>query len=242
MFGGRKVRAGDDIMFHSRGERLHQFTPGPFVWNVIAMDPAQLEYYGRALSGTRFSLPSEGRTLRPPQRIAAGLRRLHARICRLAETKPKIVSHFEIARAMEQGLIQMLVTCLTTTSARAHGHAKRRHASIMVRFEEVLAEHLSRPLQMPELCALVAVSDHTLRQCCKQFLGMSPTQYVLLRRLEAVRRGLRDANPHNANVAEIAHRFGFAELERFSETYQATFGEAPLTTLQHVPRMRLSAP
>ena len=61
-------------------------------------------------------------------------------------------------------------------------------------------------------------------------------------RLEAVHRGLRDANPHNANVAVIAHRFGFAELERFSETYQATFGEAPSTTLQRVPRMRLSAP
>jgi hypothetical protein len=53
---------------------------------------------------------------------------------------------------------------------------------------------------------------------------------------------LRDANPHIANVAEIAHRFGFAELERFSETYQATFGEARLTTLQHVSQMRPSAP
>ena len=67
---------------------------------------------------------------------------------------------------------------------------------------------------------------------------MSPTQYMLLRRLEAMRRGLRDANPHNANVAEIAHRFGFAELERFSETYQATFGEAPSVTLQRIPGMR----
>ena len=223
---GTEMQAGD-IVSYGRGERLHQFTPGPFVWNVIAMDPAQLEHYGRALSGAPFSLPSEGRTLRPPQHIAAGLRRLHARICRLAETKPKIVSHFEIARAMEQGLIQMLVTCLTTASARTDGYAKRRHAMIMVRFEEVLAEHLSRPLQMPELCALVVVSDRTLRLCCTQFLGMSPTQYVLLLRLEAVRRALRDANPHNANVAEIAHRFGFAELARFSETYQATFLARP---------------
>ena len=61
---GTEMQAGD-IVFHGGGERLHQFTPGPFVWNVIAMDPAQLEHYGRALSGTPFSLPSEGRTLRP---------------------------------------------------------------------------------------------------------------------------------------------------------------------------------
>ena len=80
----------------------------------------------------------------------------------------------------------------------------------MVRFEEVLAEHLSQPLRMPELCALVAVSDRTLRLCCAEFLGMSPTQYLLLRRLKEVRRALRDAKPHMVNVAEVARRFGFA--------------------------------
>jgi hypothetical protein len=54
VFCGREVQAGD-IMFHSRGERLHQSTPGPIVWSVIAIDPAQLEHYGRALSGRPFS-------------------------------------------------------------------------------------------------------------------------------------------------------------------------------------------
>ena len=234
---GTEMQAGD-IMFHGRGEQLHQFTPGQSVWNVIAMEPAQLEHYGRALSGTPFSLPADGRTLQPSQRVAAGLRRLHARICRLAETKPRIVSHFEVARAIEQGLIQMLVTCLTTASARADGHTKRRHARIMVRFEEVLAEHLSRPLGMPELCALIAVGDRTLRLCCAEFLGMSPTRYVLLRRLKEVRHELRDANLNVVSVAEVAHRFGFADLDRFAESYRATYGEAPSATLQRVPGMR----
>ena len=81
----------------------------------------------------------------------------------------------------------------------------------MVRFEEVLAEHLSRPLRMPELCALVAVSNQTLRLCCAEFLGMSPTQYLLLRRLKEVRRELRNADPNMVTVAEVARRFGFAE-------------------------------
>ena len=47
---GREMQAGE-IVFHSRGERLHQSTPEPSVWNLIAMDPAQLERYGGALSG-----------------------------------------------------------------------------------------------------------------------------------------------------------------------------------------------
>ena len=122
---------------------------------------------------------------------------------------------------MEQGLIKMLVTCLTTAEARTDGYGKRRHARITVRFEEVLAKNLSRPLPMLELCKLIAVSDRTLRSCCAEFLGMSPIQYVLLRRLEGVRRALRDANPGLVKVAEVAHRFGFTELGRFAGTHLA---------------------
>jgi AraC-like DNA-binding protein len=236
---GREMRAGD-IMLHSRGERLHQATPGPSVWNVIAMDPAQLERYGRALSEKPFPSPPEGQALQPFPHLAARLRRLHTQVCRLAETKPKILSHSEVARAIEQSLIQALVACLTTAGAQTDGYANRHHARIMVRFEEVLAEHLSRPLRMPELCELILVSDRTLRVCCAEFLGMSPTRYVLLRRLKEVRRALRDADPGTVSVAEVAHRFGFAELGRFAGRYRATFGEAPSATLQRAPGVRLA--
>jgi len=238
----RKEMQAGDLMFHSRGERLHQSTPRPSVWNVIAMDPAQLERYGWALSGTPFSLPPEGRALQPSPRLAARLRRLHAQACRLAETKSKILSHSEVARAIEQGLIQVLVTCLTTASARTDGYAERHHARIMVRFEEVLAEYLSRPLHMPELCDRIVVSDRTLRLCSAEFIGMTPTQYVLLRRLKEVRRVLRDADPDKVKVREVAHRFGFTQLGRFAGTYRATFGETPSTTLQRTPGVRFTAP
>src|SRR4029077_15279537 len=112
---------------------MHQSTHASFVWNVIALDPVQLEQYGRALSGKPFSLPSEGKILRPSPREVARLRRLHAQVCRLAETKPKLLAHTEGARAIEQGLIQTLVACLTGTSMRADGAIKRRHARIMIK-------------------------------------------------------------------------------------------------------------
>jgi len=131
---------------------------------------------------------------------------------------------------------------LTTARAQTEGYANRHHARIMIRFEEVLAEHFSRPLNMPELCELIVVSDRTLRSCCAEFLGMSPTQYVLLRRLKEVRRALRDADPDMVNVAEVAHRFGFAQLGRFVGRYRATFGETPSTTLQRNRGMRFTDP
>jgi AraC-like DNA-binding protein len=237
---GAELQAGD-IMFHSRGERLHQSTPGSFVWSVLAMDPAPLDHNGRALSGKPLSSPPEGRILRPSRRDVARLRRLHAQVCRLAETKAKTLSHSEVARAIEQDLIQAMVICLTTADARTDTFAPRHHARIMIRFEEVLAEHLSKPPSVPELCELVGVSDRTLRSCCAEFLGMSPTRYALLRRLKEVRSALREADPDTGNVAEIAHRFGFAELGRFAGTYRTTFGETPSATLQRAPGMRFAA-
>ena len=237
---GTELKAGE-IMFHGRGERLHQLTPGPFAWSVIAVDPGALEHYGRALSGKSLPAPADGRILRPSRRDAARLRRLHAQVCRLAETKSKMLSHSEVARALEQDLIHALVNCLTTAGTRMDGFAARHHASVMVRFEEVLAEHLRQRPYMPELCELVGVSDGTLRSSCAEFLGMTPTRYVLLRRLREVRSALRDARPDTVNVAEVAHSFGFAQLGRFAGTYRATYGETPSTTLQRTPGTRFTA-
>lgn len=237
---GMELQAGN-VMFHSRGERLHQSVPGASVWSVIAIDPAQLGHYGKALSGKPFSPPREGQVVRPSPRDATRLRRVHAQACRLAETKPKILSHSEVARAIEQDLIQALVACLATSAVEAKGFATRRHADIMVKFEEVLGQHLNRAPSILQLCELLGVSNRTLRTCCTEFLGMSPTRYMLLRRLRAVRSALREADPDSVNVADIAHRFGFAELGRFTGTYRARFGETPSATLQRAPGARFAA-
>jgi AraC-like DNA-binding protein len=235
LWGGVQLQTGD-LTFHSRGERFHQRTTGPCSWSLLGLPPEHLERYCEALSGKALSAPAAGRVLRPAARDAARLRRLHAQACRLAETRPKILAHPEVARAIEQGLIHALVTCL---GARARddgdGTARRHHTSIMVRFEEILADHPNRPLHMPELCALIGVTERTLRSCCAEFLGISPTRYMLLRRLRAVRIALRDADPAAASVAEIANGCGFTELGRFAVAYQTAFGESPSTTLRRRP-------
>ena len=162
-----------------------------------------LETYCEVLSGKTLSVPAAARIVRPAARDAARLRRLHAQACRLAETRPKVLAHPEVARALEDDLIHALVTCLAAR-IRDDGAARRDRTRIMIRFEEVLADHPNRPLPMPELCALIGVTDRTLRSCCAEFLGISPSRYMLRRRLQAVRIALRDADPATASVAEIA--------------------------------------
>jgi AraC-like DNA-binding protein len=232
LWGGVELQTGD-IIFHSRGERFHQRTTGPCGWSLVGLGPEDLEKYG-VLSGKPLSAPATARILRPAARDAARLRRLHAQACRLAETRPKVLAHPEVARAIEQGLIHAMVTCLAART-RDDGLGRRHHARIMVRFEEVLADHPNQPLHMPGLCALIGVSERTLRSCCTEYLGISPSRYVFLRRLKSVRIALRDADPATASVAEIAGGCGFTELERFAGAYRNVFGESPSTTLRRSP-------
>ncbi len=230
----------DHIIFHRGGERLHQLVARSFTWNVITVEPAQLERYSRALSGAPYSLPSDRQILQPTARLTARLWRLHTQACRLAETKSKMLSHPQVSRALEQELIEVLVACLTTAMTRAEVVPVSHDAATMDRFEDVLAQHLGQARSISELCELIGVSNRALRACCIRFLGMSPARYVMLRRLREVRNALLHADSETTDLADIAHRFGFVTAARLTGAYRAAFSEGPSTTLQRFLNSRFA--
>jgi AraC-like DNA-binding protein len=230
IWGGAKLVRGAFI-FHSVGERVHQRTSGASQWGFISLAAKDLAACGRILTGIDLVAPAGARLLRTPSVAGANLSRLFAQACRLAETKPDIFMHRESARALEHDLVHALVHCLAAEDAREQTAAGRRHASIMVRFEEVLAAHCGRQLHTRELRAAVAVPERTLGICCAEFVGMSPGSYIRIRRLNLARAALLRADPATASVREIARRYGFSELGRFAAVYRGAFGEAPSATL-----------
>ena len=232
IWGGTKLGRGD-IVLHSPGECIHQRTNGASQWGFISLAPEDLAAFGRILTGIDLVPPQAAKILRSPSVAATHLSRLFARAYRSAETNPEIVAHREAARALEHDVLHALVHCLTAEDAREQTISGRRHASIMVRFEEVLATHCTRQLHAREICAAVGVPERTLGICCAEFLGMSPGSYVRLRRLNLAGAALRRADPATASVAEIARGYGFSELGRFAAAYRAAFGETPSATLRH---------
>jgi hypothetical protein len=151
IWGGLELQAGN-VVFHSRGEGIHQRTRGPSQWALVSLTPEHLAVHGKVLTGQDLAPPPVGRVLRPPAFATAHLRRLHAEACRLAETKPHVLAHREVARALEHDLLHALVECLTTDAGRDGAAARRRHATTMARFEEALAARSGRQPHMPELC------------------------------------------------------------------------------------------
>jgi AraC-like DNA-binding protein len=204
-WSGVMLRPGD-IVFHSLGERAHYRTKGASQWGLLSLPPRQLAAYGLALTDTEIHPPPFGRILQPPAAEAAELRRLHSKACDLAETRGEIIAHPEAARALEQDLIHALINCLAAEQAHER-RATKQHQDIMVRFEGALRAGGCSQLSIPDLCAAIRVSEQTLRSSCIEFVGLSPSRYMRLRRLQLARAALSRADPATTSVAEIARRY-----------------------------------
>ena len=232
---GESVLQFGDFVFHSCGERTHQRINGKSQWGLISLSLEQLAASTKALTATKIVSPREGRVLRPSRSEANHFLRLHSKVCRLVETTQELIANLEVARALEQELLQALISCLTARDTESNSTRNRHHAEIMARFEDALASHREPHLNLPALCSAIDVPERTLRMCSAELLGLSPTRYHLLRRLNGARSELLNADPETTNVKEIAHNHQFVELGRFAVAYRTVFGEMPSFTLRRSP-------
>ena len=83
-----------------------------------------------------------------------------------------------------------------------------------------------------ELCLAAHVSERTLRQAFVREFDLPPSRYFHNWAMQAAHRRLRDADPAEHSVAEIALDVGFGHLGRFSGQYRALYGTMPSTTLR----------
>ncbi|MNF58339.1 transcriptional regulator EutR [compost metagenome] len=82
-----------------------------------------------------------------------------------------------------------------------------------------------------ELAKTAGVSVRQLQKSFTAFIGVAPNHWLRLRRLNAAHRDLLRARPGETTVAEIAMRWSFWHLGRFSEAYRQLFNELPSNTL-----------
>jgi len=109
----------------------------------------------------------------------------------------------------------------------------------MARFEALIEANPDQALFLTEVCEAIGVTERTFRNCCQRDLGMSPSRYLSLRRLHQAHWALRMADAANATVTEVATRYGFWELSRFSMAYRELFAESPSETLRRPSGGRL---
>lgn len=113
------VLSGSDMLLAGDGDRLHQRTAGAAHFGVIGIRSQTLQHYADGLADGTPTIPVTAAIVQ----VQAGLRRrllqLHTRITRMVGSRPGMICHPQTARAIEQELIEVLVTCLVSSEVRS---------------------------------------------------------------------------------------------------------------------------
>ncbi|EJM68935.1 helix-turn-helix domain-containing protein [Pseudomonas sp. GM55] len=137
--------------------------------------------------------------------------------------------------ALTQQLLEDCLFILDNACVGLDQGALQRRAgerAIMKRVGEWAADTPEEHLNLLELSQVAGVSLRQLQHAFKTYTGMSPTQWLRLRRLNSARRELLSRSPTQTTVAEVAMHWSFWHLGRFSSSYRALFKELPSDTLK----------
>ena len=87
-------------------------------------------------------------------------------------------------------------------------------------------------VQVSDLVVATGVSERTLRSAFKEYYGIGPNRYLVIRQLHQVHRALSQADPEGTSVSKILFDHGVWELGRFATRHRQLFGELPSETLR----------
>ncbi|ARR52812.1 AraC family transcriptional regulator [Rhizorhabdus wittichii DC-6] len=164
----------------------------------------------------------------PELAVARGLVEL---IVQDFESGVATLSHAKAQRHFEEALFTALLM------SRRHSLSGYMQAGASVvpravkRAEDYIAAHAGEDIGIADLVAASEVSNRTLFESFRRFRGVTPMQYLRRYRLDRVREELLDPGS-DVSVTDVAMRWNFDQLGRFSSYYASVFGEKPSQTLR----------
>jgi len=99
------------------------------------------------------------------------------------------------------------------------------------RAQNYMRENIASPITMNDLVNATDTNERSLFEHFKKFKKMTPMTYLRMLRLENVRNELITCQV-KTSVTEVATKWGFSQLGRFSIMYKNIYGERPSETLR----------
>jgi AraC-like DNA-binding protein len=222
----------EDIALFSPAEPGWHTTSGPSQFATMSLPEDDLVELGIVLTGQTIMPATLVSTAKVAPALLKRLQSLHRAAAYLVEHSPEILADPNTARGLEAPLTEAMIACLASGRMRTETASQRRGSLIIKRLRELEEANRDRTLYLTEVCKAIRVSQRTLTDICQDVLGVSPKRYLYLRRLHLVHRELRDTVPGRGQVTQIATKYGFWELGRFSVAYREVFGQSPSASLR----------
>lgn len=97
------------------------------------------------------------------------------------------------------------------------------------RAKRFILGNLREEINLDDIVHYSETSHSRLHNGFKQYLGMSPINYLVSARMNGARQDIINRKPHQT-ISGIAMDWGFSHLGRFSKKYKETYGESPSET------------
>jgi len=131
-------------------------------------------------------------------------------------------------------IISQINQLVATTLFSSHQHSymnrsNKQRTSIrprhIKRAQDYLEAHAHESITVEFLASLCGVSVRSLYTGFRDFVGVTPMQYLRNLRLDRIRTELLTSEAKS--VTSVAMRWGFSHMGRFSAEYKRRFGESP---------------
>lgn len=197
--------------------------------NLIHFDGAYLERIAQEVEGTAGGPLLFDTTARPE---GEALRRWSATVAAVAQVIYDADSSALLRREANRAVAVALLETFPHDALAAPSDLLVPRAGRLRTAIEFMYAHAHEPIRTETIAEASGVSLRTLQSEFRREFGFTAVDYLRRIRLDAVRKELRACEPGEVGVAEVARRWGFAHLGRFSASYASRFGERPSTTLE----------
>ena len=206
----------------------------PLQCGILSIAPSALVRTATAL-GIKSHPPGEGEF-----RVTPVVDR--GRLSRAFDLLSRTVNHHKGATltkhetdAIERAFLEIAVRSLAGDSSRSWPCQSARFTSVKIArtCEDYARKWRYQNVTLADLCEASGVSERRVRSAFYECYQMSPTAYLRVTALNAVRRELVEGPHLRDAVSRAATDWGFWHLSRFAAQYRALFGESPRHTLSH---------
>lgn len=225
----------DEIQIYPPGVELLYHAAGPSRWvNFVVpeerLQEAAVEHGGRHLELSQLAPYSI--------RLRAGGRRY---LTCLADDAMAVARRLQpiggmtpdLAEAVFQSLLCNYVNALLDASSVRKPErlsTEQRHHYLIAACERLVLSGTEVHVGLTEIAKRSGYSLRSLELIFHHSVGMTPGRWFMTARLNGALRDLL-ASDQTATVSEIAMKWGFHHMSRFSQYYRQAFGESPRDTL-----------
>jgi len=221
----------NDVLVFPRNGELHAVSQHDFHVFTISLPESLLHEIAELYGAVRLSKLLRRERIHCSLPVMERLRKRVHSVIRAGKADAQLLAEPALLNEMQSEIPRLLIKALVNLDATTDIFAARKRDRAIKEAEAYIAQFAHEPITVHDVCVAAKVSERTLQYGFLEYFGVTPKAYLTAVRLTGVRRELKNADPHNEMISEIAGRWGFWHMGRFAADYRKQFGELPSQTL-----------